>query len=219
MKKHISELVEGDRFRVSSDVHIAVSDAVMTECSMGKVWNVHVDDEDGADYVWAFMCENEEVEYIPFAQDEEDMKKLIESLMPLQSEGQCSSFPCPRCGRENMREPAVRNAISRYASVYICSDCGMEEALMDFTGKPPLPFAQWGMVRGFSEECSMKEITFKEYVLQECARQWHECQEEVYGPWDIQPPEDRKEYFESMYEHLWPDRHELDGVILEEDEE
>lgn len=152
MKKHISEIVKGDRFRVSGDVYVAASDAMMAECSMGKAWNVQVDDEDGTDYVWSFMCENEEVEYVPFVQGEASVKELIESLMPIQSEGQCSSFPCPRCGRWNMREPAVRNAISRYASVYICSDCGMEEALLDFAGKPPLPFAQWGMVLGFSEE-------------------------------------------------------------------
>lgn len=70
-------------------------------------------------------------------------KAMIESLMPLQERGE--HFPCPRCGYDRMNEKPVRNALSRYARIYICSDCGTDEALRDMAGVPPLPFGMWGM--------------------------------------------------------------------------
>ena len=153
MKKHISEIVKGDRFRVFRDAYIAVADAELADCDMGKIWSVRVDDKDRTDGVWAFECEaGGLVEYIPLAEDEDTAKALIESLGEIQEDGLTPVFPCPRCGHHKMREPLVRNALSRYARVHICSDCGMEEALMDFAGQPPMPFTQWGMVLGFAEE-------------------------------------------------------------------
>ena len=50
-----------------------------------------------------------------------------------------------------MRENLVENAISRRVKAYICSDCGMEEALLDMAGKPPLPLKEWGMILAFAE--------------------------------------------------------------------
>ena len=44
---------------------------------------------------------------------------------------------CLRCGGE-MEENLVDNALSRYADIYICSDCGADEAGRDFI-KDPLP--------------------------------------------------------------------------------
>lgn len=38
---------------------------------------------------------------------------------------------CPRCGNMLGKYPAV----SRYADVDICDDCGTEEAMMSFNGK------------------------------------------------------------------------------------
>ena len=73
----------------------------------------------------------------------QEAKELIESLMPLQERG--AHFPCPRCGYDRMNEKPVRNALSRYARVYICSECGMDEALRDMAGADPLPFSAWGM--------------------------------------------------------------------------
>ena len=74
-------------------------------------------------------------------------KKLIESLKPRQLAGE--AFPCPRCGRNTMRtdRPAL-NALSRYADVYICDECGTEEALLDMTSSQ-LPLTEWGMALGF----------------------------------------------------------------------
>lgn len=76
---------------------------------------------------------------------EKQAKKKIESLKPLQIDGE--HFPCPRCGHDRMKEKVVKNALSRHADVYICSECGTEEAVMDMVGEV-LPFTEWGMVRG-----------------------------------------------------------------------
>lgn len=80
----------------------------------------------------------------------EEAKKLVESLIVLQEEG--DKFPCPRCGHDRMDHNPVRNALSRRAKVYICNECGTEEALFDMAGKDPLPLNEWAMVRGFDNE-------------------------------------------------------------------
>ncbi len=36
---------------------------------------------------------------------------------------------CPRCGEETLDPVMERNAVSRYKDEYICSDCGLSEAL------------------------------------------------------------------------------------------
>jgi len=41
------------------------------------------------------------------------------------------------------------NALSRRADVYICNECGTEEALLDMAGKSSLPLNEWAMVLGF----------------------------------------------------------------------
>jgi len=39
---------------------------------------------------------------------------------------------CPRCFKENMKEDNIINALSRRDNkTYICSQCGMEEAMID----------------------------------------------------------------------------------------
>ena len=41
---------------------------------------------------------------------------------------------CPRCKKRDMENEEVRNALSRRDNkTYICSDCGTEEAMFDFT--------------------------------------------------------------------------------------
>jgi predicted RNA-binding Zn-ribbon protein involved in translation (DUF1610 family) len=79
-------------------------------------------------------------------------RKLVESLHDIQAEGGAAKYPCPRCGHNRMDPVLVRNALSRRAKVYICSECGTEEALLDMVGEPPLPLLEWGMVKGFREE-------------------------------------------------------------------
>lgn len=91
---------------------------------------------------------------ITLTQEEQQAKKLVETLRPLQENPDPDGyiFPCPRCGHERMMPEAVRNALSRYADVYICSECGMDEAMRDMARQPPLPFSEWGMVLGFAED-------------------------------------------------------------------
>lgn len=52
---------------------------------------------------------------------------------------------CPRCGDPTMRTPATHNCLSRHADVYVCGNCGMEEALYDAKGVRPLPLEYWDL--------------------------------------------------------------------------
>jgi len=51
-------------------------------------------------------------------------REVIEKIVKADEKNVCV---CPRCGNL-MREKQVENALSRYADVYICSDCGVAEA-------------------------------------------------------------------------------------------
>ncbi len=61
------------------------------------------------------------------------MKTFTDILIQMK---QNQSTICPRCGKVNMQVPLHRNALSRHEECYMCSDCGMEEALRDFIGTP-----------------------------------------------------------------------------------
>lgn len=81
---------------------------------------------------------------------EEKAKEIIERLLPIQEQqekGTEDILPCPRCGHYRMHRKLVRNAMSRYAHVYICELCGMDEAMRDMADKQ-LPLNEWGMVLG-----------------------------------------------------------------------
>lgn len=64
---------------------------------------------------------------------------IIERIKEIQELG---GRICPRCGRWSMESPITHNALSRVADVYVCPDCGMDEALRDF-GRIPLPVEEW----------------------------------------------------------------------------
>lgn len=49
---------------------------------------------------------------------------------------------CPRCGGK-MLGSLHSNALSRQIDIMVCDRCGMDEALNDATGRPPLPFEHW----------------------------------------------------------------------------
>lgn len=51
---------------------------------------------------------------------------------------------CPRCGRQNMKPSTATNALSRHANVYICDECGMDEAIRDYAGKT-VPLEKWAI--------------------------------------------------------------------------
>lgn len=52
---------------------------------------------------------------------------------------------CMRCGQK-MRYPLAQNALSRALDVYVCPDCGMDEAIRDATGEI-LPVSEWYVVK------------------------------------------------------------------------
>ncbi|HWP51661.1 MAG TPA: hypothetical protein VN626_08190 [Clostridia bacterium] len=41
-----------------------------------------------------------------------------------------------------MDKRPVRNALSRHANVYVCDECGMDEAMREYAGNP-LPLEEW----------------------------------------------------------------------------
>lgn len=69
--------------------------------------------------------------------------------------------------------------------------------------KDQLGMALEDMNEGF-DLCKEKMIreSNKEYVLEECIRQWNENQKEFYGSWDEQSDGTKAEYYNEMYELL-----------------
>ncbi len=51
---------------------------------------------------------------------------------------------CLRCGKPLHHEPG-ENALSRYADIWICSDCGKDEAIRCYASKP-ISFQSWNAV-------------------------------------------------------------------------
>lgn len=83
---------------------------------------------------------------------EEQARELLEMIGVSQVSAQTSALVCPRCGRMSMNPVARRNALSRYATVYICDSCGAIEALRDMSGQSPLPLNQWATIKAFDAE-------------------------------------------------------------------
>lgn len=76
----------------------------------------------------------------------DDAKLIIESMKTLQERGVV--MPCPRCGRNTMNSKLVMNALSRYADVYVCDECGTDEALRDYCGEP-WQLNEWSLAISF----------------------------------------------------------------------
>ena len=72
-----------------------------------------------------------------------DATRKIQRFAPLQRK---DHWPCPRCGRWVMNSDPARNALSRRAEIYICDQCGTEEAMEDFIGKVT-PLASWDIAK------------------------------------------------------------------------
>ena len=47
-------------------------------------------------------------------------------------------MPCPRCGRDTMKDNLHTNALSRIFDIMICDSCGLEEAMAAFAGRAML---------------------------------------------------------------------------------
>ena len=76
------------------------------------------------------------------------IRKAFGDLKARQDVGEHMS--CPRCGRDNMKENIHTNALSRFANVYICNQCGMAEALLSYTGAPPR-LRNWAIIEAIKE--------------------------------------------------------------------
>lgn len=69
--------------------------------------------------------------------------ELADTIRREQAEG-CTI--CPRCG-SSMKPRLHTNAMSRQlAGVYVCDDCGMDEALREFA-RYPMPLEEWSAAR------------------------------------------------------------------------
>lgn len=74
---------------------------------------------------------------------EASLRKILNDEGKRQKSG---DLICPRCGCPEMNPSLHHNALSRRADIYICDQCGMEEALRDCTGKTD-KLADWYAVR------------------------------------------------------------------------
>ena len=72
------------------------------------------------------------------------IRKALGDLKARQDAGE--HMPCPRCGRNTMKENIHTNALSRHSDIYICDACGMEEAMLKFMHNP-LPLREWACFR------------------------------------------------------------------------
>lgn len=70
-------------------------------------------------------------------------KKAVDDFAARQKDG---VHICPRCGRMTVKDRLHTNALSRYADIYICDMCGMDEAIKDTTGQA-LPLKEWAIAR------------------------------------------------------------------------
>lgn len=73
---------------------------------------------------------------------EDEIKKFLERLLPLQESEQQTL--CPRCGLHELYTGGYffLNSLSRYAHVYICEKCWMDEALREIDHQP-IPLRIW----------------------------------------------------------------------------
>ncbi len=74
----------------------------------------------------------------------ERIQKRLVDLKASQLAG--GHLPCPRCGRKTMKDMIHTNALSRHVDIYICDQCGTDEAMLDFM-RNPLPIEDWACVQ------------------------------------------------------------------------
>ena len=92
-----------------------------------------------------------------------DLNARLHDLKARQDAGE--SMLCPRCGRKSMKLPHHTNALSREADVYVCDNCGTNEALRAMMNNP-LPLSAWAFVTPQRPPSDLKTLTHDEAVLQ-----------------------------------------------------
>lgn len=91
-----------------------------------------------------YMKRSGNMGYEEFAAGLKRQVLVLESIRRF-SEIQCAGvFPCPRCGRYVMSSDPMRNAMSRYADIQVCDNCGMDEAIRDFS-RTAIPITAWAI--------------------------------------------------------------------------
>ena len=81
----------------------------------------------------------------------DEMDRILLDLKAKQDAGE--QMPCPRCGRNILKTPLLHNALSRYADLYLCDECGMTEAMLAMM-RNPLPLEQWSVFRDTGKQLS-----------------------------------------------------------------
>ena len=119
---------------------------------------------------------------------EEAAKVLIARFAEKQQGG---DYPCPRCGRPVMASDPVRNALSRRASVYVCDECGMIEALEDMPGAFRLPLSVWSIAKEPARwGGQLPKLQLRLLGRDSWSRPVYECEGKLYV--DIDPRADRQ---------------------------
>lgn len=85
--------------------------------------------------------------------NEEQSLAIIDLFAKKQRDGH---FACPRCGRMNKD---TEGALSRRAAIYICDNCGIDEALEDMAGSIS-PLASWRIAQLPELWCIYPSSTF-----------------------------------------------------------
>lgn len=88
---------------------------------------------------------------------EEEAKFNIEQCGRAQQKCDYSSR-CPRCGKKNIDIENRLYALSRRADVYVCPECGMDEAIRAMKANP-LPLKKWDINKEVSR--CLKKIKSK----------------------------------------------------------
>ena len=91
----------------------------------------------------------------------DEMDRRLLDLKARQDAGE--KMPCPRCGRNKIKSPLAHNALSRYADLYVCTECGYTEAMLDMM-RNPLPLEQWVVFKSAGPELDFKALSMQEVV-------------------------------------------------------
>ena len=95
------------------------------------------------------------------------MKKadMDRKLLDLKAKQQAESETlCPRCGQNKLKSPLTHNALSRYADLYVCDECGLTEAGLAMMNNP-LPISQWAVFHDKSPRLDFKALSMQEAVV------------------------------------------------------
>ena len=95
------------------------------------------------------------------------MKKadMDRKLLDLKAKQQAESETiCPRCGCNKLKSPLTHNALSRYADLYVCDECGLTEAGLAMMNNP-LPIEQWAVFQDKAPRLDFKALSMQEAVV------------------------------------------------------